>query len=266
MRQTVAFVLLLLASVATPSTASTTTTTIWATPHESYSSSIGALGCKLNTNRVAYFPLAPSCSSLCIRLTHASSGRSLALLRIDQSDGAHDVSYDAWNYLVTGASATDAPTTGGAVAMDYEEVDMDECAELIHADGGKLALSASNSMNFLFSCLEGYPDGWLAQNYALYNVLDPICSWGRDELCNIDWGGGANQPTCPSTLGVPAQMGADDTVFNVQYGTGRLVNASDGQVVEDGVGNGSSGRARGAGLGLLGPLLALALGIHLQIT
>ena len=29
---------------------------ITVTPHEQYSSSIGALGCKLNTNRVAYWP------------------------------------------------------------------------------------------------------------------------------------------------------------------------------------------------------------------
>ena len=28
--------------------------TVWVTPHDSYSSSVGVLGCKINTNRVAY--------------------------------------------------------------------------------------------------------------------------------------------------------------------------------------------------------------------
>ncbi|KAH0006683.1 hypothetical protein KCU78_g12180, partial [Aureobasidium melanogenum] len=31
--------------------------TISATPHVEYSSSIGVLGCKINTNRVAYWPM-----------------------------------------------------------------------------------------------------------------------------------------------------------------------------------------------------------------
>ncbi|CRK25298.1 hypothetical protein BN1723_018210, partial [Verticillium longisporum] len=81
------------------------------TPHDQYSSSIGVLGCKINTNRVAYWPGAPGCDDLCVKVSHG--GRSLNLLRIDSSAGAHDISYDAWNYLAFGSSATDAPHMGG---------------------------------------------------------------------------------------------------------------------------------------------------------
>lgn len=118
---------------------------VWATPHDSYSSSIGVLGCKINTDRVAYWPGSIGCDNICVKLSY--HGRSVHLLRIDQSQGAHDVSYDAWVYLQTGKSATSDPITGGTVAMEYEEVDASECADLIHTKGSKLPLSASNSIN-----------------------------------------------------------------------------------------------------------------------
>src|SRR5512142_2835824 len=86
------------------------------TPHDKYSSSIGVLGCKINTDRVAYWPGWPSCDDLCVKVTHAASGRSLHVLRIDSSAGAYDVSYDTWNYLVTGESAAANPVMGGGEA------------------------------------------------------------------------------------------------------------------------------------------------------
>lgn len=55
------------------------------TPHVSYSSSIGVLGCKINTNRVAYWPSFPSCNNMCVKVS--SNGRSVNLLKIDQSGG-----------------------------------------------------------------------------------------------------------------------------------------------------------------------------------
>src|SRR4051812_23700118 len=100
-------ILALVASVTTRVTA----TTVWATPHDSYSSSIGVLGCKINTNRVAYWPASVDCTKVCVKLSY--EGRSVKLLRIDQSGGAHDVSFDAWNYLYTGYPATKKPTAGG---------------------------------------------------------------------------------------------------------------------------------------------------------
>ncbi|KAK8069074.1 hypothetical protein PG994_005690 [Apiospora phragmitis] len=95
--------------------------TVWATPHDSYSSSVGVLGCKVDTNRIAYWPSAVSCDALCVELSYG--GRSVKLLKVDQSGGAYDVSYDAWNYLYTGHGARGQPAAGGAVAMQYRDLD-----------------------------------------------------------------------------------------------------------------------------------------------
>ena len=193
---------------------------ISATPHDSYSSSIGVPGCKINTNRVAYWPGSVDCNNICVKLSN--EGRSVHLLRIDQSGGAHDISYDAWNYLKTGQSAADNPTSGGGVAMEYEQVDASECADLIHTDGHKLPLSASNSINFLSSCLS-QPDSWVAKNHALYNIVDSVCDWGYDEVCNLDLAT-SNQPSCPHTLGATTPL-KDHQVHNIQYASGKSVVA-----------------------------------------
>ncbi|KAH6847717.1 hypothetical protein B0I37DRAFT_375699 [Chaetomium sp. MPI-CAGE-AT-0009] len=202
--------------------------TVWATPHESYSSSVGVLGCKVDTNRIAYWPASVDCTNICVSLSY--EGRTVHLLRIDQSEGAYDVSYDAWNYLVTGYSATERPTTGGAIAMHYEDADPSACADLIHTDGNKLPLSASNSMNYLASCLSR--DTWVGKNHILYNILDPICSWGNDEVCELDWPT-ANQAACPTQLGTPSVL-SSAPVYNIQYMTGNKIMASSGQVVASG--------------------------------
>jgi len=202
------------------------TTTVWATPHDSYSSSVGVLGCKINTNRVAYWPMSVDCNNICVSLSYG--GRSVYLLRVDQSGGAYDVSYDAWNYLITGYSATSKPTAGGATAMEYENVDASMCADLIQTDGHKLPLSAANSMNFVASCLS-QSDSWVANNYVLYNILDSDCSWGYDEVCTLDLSI-SNQPKCPHTLGSPVPL-TSDPVYNIEYPSGDVVLASTGQVV-----------------------------------
>ncbi|EMT69279.1 hypothetical protein FOC4_h10017047, partial [Fusarium odoratissimum] len=56
------------------------------TPHAEYSSSVGVLGCKVDTNRVAYWPLDVGCDGICVRVSN--EGRSLHLLHIDKSGGA----------------------------------------------------------------------------------------------------------------------------------------------------------------------------------
>lgn len=201
--------------------------TAWVTPHESYSSSIGVLGCKVDTNRIAYWPNSVSCNNLCVELSYES--RTVHLLRIDQSEGAHDVSYDAWNYLLTGYSATEKPVAGGATAMTYRDVDISMCADLIHTSEGKLPLSAANSMNFVANCLSAEKESWVGKgNYELYNILDPICSWGNDEVCQLDWAGGKNQADCPHPLGTPSVLGdtkEETTVWNIQYPSGKMVKA-----------------------------------------
>jgi hypothetical protein len=200
--------------------------TVWATPHDSFSSSVGVLGCKINTNRVAYWPMSVDCTNICVSLSY--SGRSVYLLRIDQSGGAYDVSYDAWNYLITGYGATSKPTAGGATAMEYENVDASKCANLIHTDGHKLPLSAANSMDFLASCLS-QSQSWVAKNYVLYNILDSICTWGYDEKCSVDLAT-SNQPKCGHTLGLNTVL-TKNPVYNIEYPSGKEVVAGTQQVV-----------------------------------
>ncbi|KAK4153826.1 hypothetical protein C8A00DRAFT_43327 [Chaetomidium leptoderma] len=180
---------LLLAFVATLAAAETH----GITPHDMYSSSVGVLGCKINTNR---------------------------LLRIDQSGGAYDISYDAYNYLVSGQGATEHPITGGAVNMQVENISADNCVQ--HLKAGGLALSASNSINYVASCL-GQPNSWVARNHRLFNIQDPVCHWGHDEQCTLDLAV-SNQPSCPHGLGTTSGR-LPDTVFNIQYGTGAVVAA-----------------------------------------
>ncbi|KAL7936533.1 hypothetical protein V8C35DRAFT_277954 [Trichoderma chlorosporum] len=205
-------------------------TTVWATPHDSYSSSVGVLGCKVNTNRIAYWPESVDCNNICVSLQYQD--RQVYLLRVDQSGGAHDVSYDAWNYLYTGYSATQKPFAGGAVAMTTQNVDMSNCASLINTKGSKLPLSAANSMNFLASCLE-QENSWVSNNYVLYNILDSICTLGQDQTCTLDWPN-ANQPTCPGTLGLPDTL-KTDPVYNIQYPSGDKVLAGAPPTVPTGV-------------------------------
>ncbi|EXF81884.1 hypothetical protein CFIO01_02592 [Colletotrichum fioriniae PJ7] len=188
------------------------------TPHDSYSSSIGVLGCKIDTNRVAYWPNPLSCNDICLKVSNGD--RSVHLLRIDQSGGAFDISYDAWNYLTTGKSATEDPTIGGGVLMNWEAVDASECGHLLK--DGKFPLSAANSMNYLASCL-AEPDSFVAKNYALYNIQNPACTWGVDEVCTLNLAV-SNQAACPSGLGSVKAL-TTLPVTNIGYGTGKTAVA-----------------------------------------
>lgn len=187
------------------------------TPHDQYSSSIGVLGCKINTNRVAYWPGDVDCNNICVKVSN--EGRSVYLLKIDSSGGAHDISYDAWNYLGFGTSATKDPQQGGGIAMNYEFVHASKCKNLLH--DGKLPLAAANSMNYVASCLS-QPKSWVAQNYALYNINDPVCKHGVDEKCHLNLAV-SNQPECPSGLGSVKETNLK--VENILYGTGKKVAA-----------------------------------------
>ncbi|EJT82183.1 hypothetical protein GGTG_02157 [Gaeumannomyces tritici R3-111a-1] len=234
--------------------------TVWATPHSQYSSSVGVLGCKVDTNRIAYWPGTVDCDKICISLSH--EGRTVHLLRVDQSEGAFDVSYDAWNYLMTGASARANPTAGGAVAMEYREAQPEACASLLRTPDRKLALSASNSMNFLYNCVSSRPDSWVAKNFALYNVLDPVCSWGHDEVCTPpDWAAGENQPKCKSGLGVPAVL-TNQPVYNIEYPTGKVLSAASGKVVDNPPSeNAAAAKEVDSGVRRGGAAMNLALGV-----
>ncbi|KAK3377523.1 hypothetical protein B0H63DRAFT_502271 [Podospora didyma] len=188
------------------------------TPHVEYSSSVGVLGCKIDTNRVAYFPQSVDCDKICIKVSN--QGRSVNLLRIDQSGGAHDISYDAWNFLVTGKSAKENPTTGGAVEMTVEDVPAQECDSLIKS-AGRLPLSAANSMNFLTSC---GPNTFVGKNHELFNIGNPTCTVGFDEVCKLDLAV-SNQAACPNQLGTPNVL-TTAPVLNIEFGTGKEVKAT----------------------------------------
>ena len=217
--------------------------TVWATPHEQFSSSAGVLGCKIDTNRVAYWPGSVDCDNVCVSLRY--EGRSVLLLRIDTSEGAHDISYDAWNYLYTGYKASARPVTGGPVAMEYEYVDPARCADLMLTDDHRLPFSAPTGTGLLVSCLSNRPNSWVARNHVLYNLVDAICTWSPDETCTLDYPA-ANQASCPHTLGAPVRLNSTP-VYNIQYGTGDKVLASTGQIVQFGGGSGGSSGSGGSG-------------------
>jgi hypothetical protein len=191
------------------------------TPHDEFSSSIGVLGCMINTNRVAYWPSFPDCNNLCVKVTYGD--RSVNLLHIDQSGGAYDISYDAWNFLYTGQSATIDPQEGGGIAATYENVDMSECQDLILSPDKKLPLMAANSMGYVASCLT-QPSSYVARNHGLWNIADSSCTYGVDEECTLNLAV-SNQPTCPHQLGLQTPL-TGMPVFNIQYGTGKEVLAT----------------------------------------
>lgn len=178
---------------ATASSSLATSGTVYVTPHSQFSSSIGVLGCKVDTNRIAYWPAWPDCTNMCVKLTFGS--RSRTVLHIDSSAGAHDISFDAFQYLAFGSSATASPAVLSAdagVDMDYELVDMAECADIITSDTGKLAIIAL-SPNQVTKC---GADSWLGQNYELRNVMSSTCQYGIDEVCPLDDATGT--ASCPS--------------------------------------------------------------------
>jgi len=183
------------------------------TPHDSFSSSVGVLGCKINTDRVAYWPTPVSCAGVCVRVD--AKGRSVFLLKIDTSGGAHDISYDAYNYLVTGQGAAENPIMGGPIEATYEDVDMSECAGLLSNANGKLGFAAANSMNFISSCPAGT---WVGDNYSLFNIANSACTLGHDEECHLDLAV-SNQPACPHMLGEQSEL-TTAPVWNKVYGTG----------------------------------------------
>ncbi|KAJ4384352.1 hypothetical protein N0V85_008391 [Neurospora sp. IMI 360204] len=124
------------------------------TPHDQYSSSVGVLGCKININRVAYWPSSIDCDQICVEVT--ANGRSVTLLKIDQSGGAYDISFDAWNYLKTSYPAAKGHIEpSGGFKADYNFVPAENCRHLIKTASGKLPFTAANSMNFISSCTAG---------------------------------------------------------------------------------------------------------------
>ncbi|KAI7211729.1 hypothetical protein KC333_g7518 [Hortaea werneckii] len=189
--------------------------TISVTPHDIYSSSVGVLGCKIDTNRVAYWPSAVDCDKICVRVS--ANGRSVNLLKIDTSGGAYDIAYDAYNYLVTGKSASEEPVMGGGISATYEDVGMRECMSLLLTEDKTLAFTAANSMNFVTGCRQ--TESWIGNNFSLFNIANPACTLGVDERCESPDLNFGNQPICPHYLGLQTGM-VDPANKNITYGSG----------------------------------------------
>ncbi|KAF2107511.1 hypothetical protein BDV96DRAFT_653604 [Lophiotrema nucula] len=180
------------------------------TPHDKFSSN-GALGCKININRIAYWPMYPDCNNMCVRITAQATGYSVYVLHTDQSVAAHDISYDAWNFLGTGKSAKDDPRTGGAIKADYEFVPMENCHDILAQ--GTLPIMAS-SPNFYFGCPSS---SWVGQHSTFWNIWDQQCTLGVDEECQFD--PGMNQATCPTNqlTGVGTRPLIGMQIYDIPY-------------------------------------------------
>jgi len=192
------------------------------TPHDKYSSSIGVLGCKIDTNRVAYFPGTKpiDCDTFCVKVTGPKG--SEYLLHVDTSGGAWDISYDAWNKLTTGQSAKTNPTMGGGVQMSWETVHPSNCLPLLKTSDKTLAFSANNGMNFVGSCLSRPGSNWVKEHYSLFNIGSLVCRTGWDERCRLE--GADPQAKCAHMLGDPHPL-TSQPVYNIEYGTGKEVLA-----------------------------------------
>lgn len=95
-----------------------------------------------------------------------------------------------------------------------EWVDMSQCSDILNGTDNKLPFSAANSMNQISSCLSA-GDNWTADNYELYNIATPTCTYGYDEKCTLNYPA-ENNPTCPHQLGSnPALTSAP--VYNINY-------------------------------------------------
>ncbi|SPO00382.1 uncharacterized protein DNG_03227 [Cephalotrichum gorgonifer] len=183
------------------------------TPHEQFSSSVGVLGCFINTNRVAYFPSFPSCQKPCLRIKDKENGREVTVLHIDSSAGAYDISYDAWNYLKTGKSAKDDPQQGNGIEVETEQLSIDDesCKALLSETNGKLPIMAK-SPQWGLEC----PD-----DVEFYNIGTSTCTIGKNEKCEVS----GDQVKCPSGDSAATEELEGMAVQNIEYGTGKVVEA-----------------------------------------
>ncbi|ROV99695.1 hypothetical protein VSDG_02960 [Cytospora chrysosperma] len=207
--------------------------TVYVTPHSQFSSSIGVLGCKVDTDRIAYWPAAPDCTNMCIKLTFGS--RSRTVLHIDTSGGNYDISFDTFQYLAFGSSATASPAilnANAGASMDYEIVDMSECSDIITSDTGKLSFIAV-SPNQVQACLS-QSGSWVAQNYELLNIANSQCQYGIDESCTFNVA--TRTVNCPSGAGANGNVALSPAQPVIDYiaPCGVTATAGGAAVVADG--------------------------------
>ncbi|KAG9202703.1 hypothetical protein G6514_003955 [Epicoccum nigrum] len=192
-----------------------TSGTIALDSHVEYSSSMGVIGCLVNTNRIAYFPMTPPCSNPCIKLT-APNGKSINVLHIDQSGGSYDISMDAYKTLKYGAgwASINALPEAKWDGVKYEYVPMDQCKDILPE--GKLPVLAK-SPNKYVECAASEPQSFWAKNTQFYDIDDTRCLRGVMQKCEMVPPN--NTPTCANgkMAGMSGQMPLSgiDTVVDV---------------------------------------------------
>ncbi|KAJ4367830.1 hypothetical protein N0V86_009667 [Didymella sp. IMI 355093] len=192
-----------------------TTGTIALDSHVEYSSSTGVIGCLINTNRIAYFPMMPPCSNPCIKLT-APNGNSINVLHIDQSGGSYDISMDAYKTLKYGAGWKSINTLPEAKwdGVTYEYVSMDQCGGILPQ--GTLPVIAK-SPNKYVECAASEPQSFWATHTQFYDIDDTRCLRGVMQTCEMVPPN--NTPTCANgkMAGMSGQMPLTgvDTVVDV---------------------------------------------------
>lgn len=169
--------------------------TVSVTPHIGYGSSVGVLGCHIDVNHVAYWPMKVDCNNLCVKLTHGT--KSTYVLRIDSSTGAHDISSTAFNELI-------GLKDSAGELMQWEDVDMSKCSHLLLPSAkGKLPFTAWNP-NLPADCVakarEEGKSNWVSQHYRLKNFGTAQCTNGLEEDCQYDET--AQLPKCPTSKAI----------------------------------------------------------------
>ena len=172
--------------------------------HVEYSSSMGVIGCLVDTNRIAYFPMTPPCSNPCIKLT-APNGNTINVLHIDQSGGSYDISMDAYKTLKYGSGwkSINALPEAKWDGVTYEYVTMDQCASIL--PNGTLPVIAK-SPNKYVECAASEPQSFWATNTQFYDIDDTRCLRGVMQTCEMVPPN--NTPTCANgkMAGMSGQM------------------------------------------------------------
>lgn len=169
---------------------------------------------------MAYWPEAISCNDFCVEVSYG--GRSALFMHLDNSAGAHDVSFENWNYLETGYPASEKnhinPSAG--FTTQYKTVDASRCAPFIKTASGNMPFSAATSMGFIANCVLNHKDSWIAKHFELWNIHDSQCNLGHNEICQTpDLKNGVNQTTCTHMLGSQDKLVGQD-VYNILYPSG----------------------------------------------
>ncbi|KAG8630921.1 hypothetical protein KVT40_000061 [Elsinoe batatas] len=196
----------------------TTATMQTVTGHVEYRSTIGVLGCKVDTNAVAYWPTTGDCDSVCAKVRNPATGIEKTVLTIGTSSASsvYDIS---WKRYVELKGQPDTPEGNaaaydGGTPMEVFPVTMDQCEDLIYyeEDGQKKLPFLALSPNFLNECQASSPNSWVAQNGVLLDFVNDCCTIGKDQKCT-----GPNPVYCADgALAGYSQVKTNLAVMNVK--------------------------------------------------